>query len=194
VGLDPTGKVVFHVCALASGTCTTGGDLVGLAAGVDLVSDGVAGTYTSSATSDGFKPTATGRYCFRGDYGGSTVYNTSSDSNSNECFTVTDTTTSSSTQSWVPNDVAKVDSVNGATLHGTLSVQLYSGGDCDATGTAVSGKLYSTTVSSGTTASVTTTNADPYSGDMSWLVTFTSTDSNVGSSSHCEHSSVTISD
>jgi hypothetical protein len=193
VGGDPTGKVVFHVCALASGTCTSAGDLVGDATGVDLQSDGVLGTYTSSATSAGFKPTATGRYCFRGDYGGSTIYNSSSDSNSNECFTVTDTTTASSTQNWVPNDVASVSSKNGATLQGTLSVQLYSGDNCGATSGSAVGNPYSATAS-GTTATVTTTNTTAYSGDMSWLVTFTSTDSNVSGSSHCEHSTVTITD
>ena len=194
---DPTGKVIFHVCTIASGTCTTGGALVGSATGVDLVSDGVAGTFTSSATSDGFTPLATGRYCFRGDYGGSTIYNTSSDSGENECFTVTDTTAMSSAQTWEPNDSATVTADHSAPLTGTLTIQLYTGATCLAAN-AVSGQVYTKTLTGATSAAdrtLTTTNTSyivSASATVSWKVTFTSGDSNVGSSSHCESTQLTV--
>jgi Bacterial Ig-like domain (group 3) len=203
VGGDPTGFVVFHECGpIATGNCSTNGTLLGSSSGVALVSDGVSTTFTSSATSDGFKPTATGRYCFRGDYLGSTVYNASSDPSNttatNECFTVTDTTGSTSAQTWLPNDTGTVTATNGATLTGTLSIQLYSNADCGASeqgGGAVSGQLYSKSVSGVTTDSKTTNNTTytvSTSSSVSWLVTFTSTDGNVTGSSHCEVSSLTI--
>jgi hypothetical protein len=195
-GGDPTGKVVFHVCAVASPNLCTGtsGDLVGPATGVDLVSDGVASTYTSSASSPTYTPTATGRYCFRADYLGSTVYNTSSDSRSTECFTVTDTTSVSSTQSWVPNDSASVQSANGAKLTGTLSLQLYTGNNCGVSSGTAQGSAYTATGNGTTTSlSVSSTNTTSYTGNMSWLVTFSSTDPNVASAtSHCEFSNLSV--
>ena len=114
-GGDPTGEVNFFVCGpiTAPATCATGGTEV---AGnpETLVSDGVAGTFTSNATSGAFTPTAVGRYCFRAEYGGSTIYNPSSDSGANECFTVTDTTATATHQVWLPNDQATITSANGA--------------------------------------------------------------------------------
>jgi hypothetical protein len=206
VGGDPTGFVVFHVCTVSTGNCSTGGTLVGDQNGVALVSDGVANTYTSSATSAGFTPGAVGRYCFRGDYLGSNVYNTSSDPPNttavNECFTVTDTTTSSSAQTWYPNDSASVSADHGATISGTLTIQLYTGNNCGATsGNAVSGQSYSSldqtnkttiTVNSGsqTTFGVTTANSTSFS----WKVVFTpDTGTFVSGSNKCETSTLTIS-
>ena len=69
----------------------------------------------------------------------------------------------------------------------TTTVQLYTGNNCGATsGDPVPDQLYTKSVSSGTTASVTTTNTTytvSVTASVSWLVTFTSTDSNVGGSS-----------
>jgi hypothetical protein len=201
-GGDPTGTVTFHVCKVASpGVCDTGGDLVGDATTsvVALVSDGNAATFTSSATSVTFQPPTTGRYCFRGDYSGSTIYNTSSDSNVNECFTVTDTTGATSAQRWEPNDSATVTANNGATLNGTLSIQLYTGDNCGASsGAVVSGQLYQKTLTDATSSAdrtVTSTNTTytvAASASVSWLVTFTSTDANVAGTTHCEKSTFTI--
>ena len=191
-GGDPTGTVTFFVCGpIASGTCASGGTQVGAAQ--PLVSDGNPATFTSSATSDPFTPTAVGRYCFRGEYGGSTIYNPSSDSGENECFVVTDTTAITSAQTWLPNDSATLTSANGAPLNGSLSFTLYSGLTCSGTvlrpaesftlSNAASPVQRSTTNS---TVSVTVTS------DVSWGVVFTSTDPNVSSSSKCETSSLTI--
>jgi hypothetical protein len=160
-GGDPTGFVVFHVCKLASDTCDSDGDLVGDANGVALVSDGNVNTFTSSATSAAFKPTSTGRYCFRGNYLGSTVYNASSDSSATECFTVTDTNGITSAQTWLPNDSATLSSTNGATLSGSLSFTLYDGPDCgihksDGTlGSVVLRTAESFTIAAGTASPVT---------------------------------------
>jgi hypothetical protein len=166
------------------------------------VSDGVSTTYTSSATSAAYTPQATGTYCFLGVYGGSTVYNGSSDSStSRECFTVKDTTASSSTQSWYPNDSGSVTATNGAKLNGTLSIQLYTNADCgkseSGSGGVTDAAVNASTTLTGTTSSGTvhTTNTTYHvdaTGDYSWLVTFSSTDSNVSSSKHCETSSLTI--
>jgi hypothetical protein len=197
-GGDPTGTVHFYVCS-GSSACTTSTTGVTDLGTSSLVSDGVAATYTSSATSASFQPSATGTYCFLGIYGGSTVYNTSNDSTtSRECFTVTDTTTSQSTQTWYPNDSASVSADNGAKLNGTLSIQLYTGLTCGVGGGSAvnnSAARASTTLTNATSGSVSTSNTT-YSvgatGDYSWLVTFTSTDGNVGGSSHCEKTSLTI--
>jgi hypothetical protein len=124
-------------------------------------------------------------------------YTGSEDANSTECFTVTDTTASTSAQDWLPNDTAMVTSANGAPLNGTLSAQLYTGDNCGQTsGSAVSGQLYSKTLSgTGSSATLTTNNTTfkvTVSSAVSWLVTFTSTDSNVTNSSHCESTTLTI--
>jgi hypothetical protein len=197
-GGDPTGSVVFHVCQVASpSTCDSNGTLVGDANGVTLVSDGVATTYTSSATSIAYTPPSTGRYCFRGDYGGSTIYNTSSDSAPTECFTVTDTTSASSAQTWQPNDTATVTAAHGAALNGTLTIQLYTGGTCT-TGNEVSGQTYTKTLTAATSAAdrtLTTSNSSynvTANATVSWKVSFTSTDSNVANTSHCESTSLTV--
>jgi hypothetical protein len=111
---------------------------------------------------------------------------------------VTDTTTSQSTQTWYPNDSASVSADNGAKLNGTLSIQLYTGLTCGVGGGSAvnnSAARASTTLTNATSGSVSTSNTT-YSvgatGDYSWLVTFTSTDGNVGGSSHCEKTSLTI--
>ena len=111
-GGDPTGSVNFFVCGpIASGTCDTGGTAV-TGNPKTLVSDGNAATFTSSATSGGVTPTATGRYCFRAEYGGSDTYLPSSDAGSGdaECFVVSDTTSAGSHQTWLPNDTATITS------------------------------------------------------------------------------------
>jgi hypothetical protein len=121
----------------------------------------------------------------------------SSDASSGECFTVTDTTASTSAQTWLPNDSATVTSAHGAPLNGKVTVQLYTGDNCGVTsGSAVSGQLYPMTLSNAASpATLTTTNTTfmvSMTESVSWLVTFTSTDQNVASSSHCEVTSLTI--
>jgi len=155
----------------------------------------------SSADSSAITANKTGTWCWRGVYtpGGAngSNYTGSEDASSGECFTVTDTTASTSAQDWLPNDTANVASANGAPLTGTLSAQLFTGDNCGQTsGSAVSGQLYTKTLS-GTDSSATLTTSNTTfkvtaSSAVSWLVTFTSNDSNVQGSSHCESTSLTI--
>lgn len=112
---------------------------------------------------------------------------------------LTDTTSMTSAQTWLPNDSATVTAANGTALNGTLSTQLYTGDNCGVTsGAAVLGQLYTKTLTNATSladrtvTSNNTTFTVAASGSVSWLVTFTSTDSNVTGSSHCEKTSLTI--
>ena len=142
---DPTGSVEFFICTQAT-SCSTGGTSLGT---VGLTSDGVAATFTSTA-SKAYTPQAIGSYCFRAEYGGSGVYNTSKDNGANECFTVTDTTSEASTQSWIPNDSATVTAAHGSPLNGTLKIQLYSGTGCLAAN-ADATHIYTKTLTNATT-------------------------------------------
>jgi hypothetical protein len=149
-----------------------------------------------------FTPTAVGTYHWAATYTGSppntngTSHNLNC-SDANEDVVVTDTTAMTSAQTWLPNDTATVASAHGAPLSGTLSVQLYTGGTCGVGGgSAVSGQLYTRTLTNATSPqSLTTTNTTfsvTTSQSVSWLVTFTSTNPNVSGSSHCENTSLTI--
>jgi hypothetical protein len=195
----PSGTVTFFICnpsQLTGGLCPTGGTQVGSA--VPTVDAG--GTPpASSADSAAVTVDQTGKWCWRAVYNpgppNGSNYTGSSDSSAGECFTVTDTTASTSSQDWLPNDTATVTS-NGAPLNGTLSAQLFTGDNCGATsGNAVSGQSYSKQVSGGTSATLTTSNTSFKVTDtsaVSWQVTFTSNDSNVTGSTHCENTSLTI--
>jgi hypothetical protein len=200
----PTGTVTFFVCdptQTNGGACPTGGTQVGSPVTTQAVSG--SNPPASSADSDPVTVNKTGTWCFRAVYtpGGAngSNYTGSSDGTSGECFTVTDTTASTSAQDWLPNDTATVAPANGAPLNGTLSAQLYTGDNCGATsGSAVSGQLYQKTLTNATSAAdrTLTTNNTTFkvstSTSTSWLVTFTSTDNNVTGSSHCEVTSLTI--
>ena len=194
----PTGTVTFFICnpgQTSNGACPTGGTQVGNPVTTQAVSG--SNPPASSADSGAVTVNQTGTWCWRAVYtpGGAngSNYTGSSDASSGECFTVTDTTASTSVQNWLPNDTAIVSSANGAPLTGTLSAQLFMSGDCS--GSPVGGQSYSKTVSGGSSATLTTNNTTftvSTSTTVSWLVTFTSTDPNVASSSHCESTNLTI--
>ena len=201
-GGTPTGSVTFFVCTpsqTTGGACPSGGTQVGSVVNTQAV----AGSSPPAATADSSSITAniTGTWCFRAVYtpGGSNGanYTGSSDASSGECFTVTDTTGSTSAQTWQPNDTGTITSAHSAPLNGTLSIQLFSDGTCGTSGgAAVSGQLYSQTLTNAASPASLTTNNKTYtvsvSTAVSWLVTFTSTDTNVAGSSHCESTSLTI--
>jgi hypothetical protein len=192
-GPTPTGTVTFFLCQPAdvtAGGCEgTAGAQVGGAVAL------VAGSATSDATTN---TTTNGKYCWRAEYSGDSFYDGSSHTNSTtECFTVQDVTTATSAQDWLPNDTATITATGGSALNGTLSIQLYTGATCGVgSGSAVDGHLYSTTLTDAASpASFSTSNATylvSVSSSVSWLVTFTSSDPNVGSSSHCESTSLVI--
>jgi hypothetical protein len=202
----PTGTVTFFVC---DPTQTVGGacpDGQGNQVGSPVTTQAISGSSPPASSADSSTITAnkTGTWCWRGVYtpGGAngSNYTGSEDASSGECFTVTDTTASTSAQDWLPNDTASVSSANGAPLNGTLSAQLYTGDSCSA-GSEVSGQLYSKTLTgTGSSATLTTNNTTfkvtgttpPSTAAFSWKVTFHSSDTNVADSSHCESTSLTI--
>jgi hypothetical protein len=196
----PTGTVHFFVCdptqvtgAAGSEICATGGTDLGSV-------NATAITGSSPPKSEAFSALVTtnktGEWCFRAAYTPNTSFYTGSgDATHGECFLVNDTTSATSGQNWLPNDMATVTSAHGAPMNGTLTIQLYDGSNNCTIG-AVSGQSYSTPVTNVSTATVTSSNAT-YKVSVtdtliSWGVTFTSTDPNVPSSSHCESSSVTV--
>ncbi len=200
----PTGTVTFFICdptQTTGGACPTGGTQVGIPVTTQAVSPA---TTPPSSFADSIATTAnmTGTWCWRAVYtpGGAngSNYTGSSDATSGECFTVTDTTGSTSAQNWLPNDTATVTATAGAPLNGTLSIQLYTGTDCATTGTAVNGQGYSKTLTKATSladrtlTTMNTTFTVAVSTSVSWLVSFSSTDTNVAPSSHCEVTSLTI--
>jgi len=159
------------------------------------------GTYSVS-----FTPDAVGTYHWKATYTpatgdpnniGSTFNGNCSDTT--EKVVVSDTTSAASQQTWLPNDTATVAAAHGAPLNGTLSTQLFTGDNCGATsGSPVGGQLYSKTLTNATSAAdrTLTTNNSTFTvqatSAVSWLVNFNSSDPNVASSSHCELTSLTI--
>jgi hypothetical protein len=199
----PTGTVTFFVCdptQTVGGACPDGhGTQVGNPVNTAAVNP--SSPPASFADSSAVTVNKTGTWCFRGVYtpGGAngSDYVGSEDASTGECFTVTDTTTSASAQNWLPNDTANEASANGAPLNGTLSAQLYTDATCGSSGgQAVSGQLYSKSLTgTGSSASLTTNNTTflvSLSTSVSWLVKFTSSDPNVSGSMHCESTSLTI--
>jgi len=116
------------------------------------------------------------------------------DTTGTEAVTATDTSSATSAQSWVPNDSASISSGSGkASLNGTLTLQLFASADCSGTPIQTYTKQ-ETNASSDTITSSNTTYVVSGTGDhtVSWLVTFTSSDTNVSGSSHCEKTTMTI--
>jgi hypothetical protein len=196
----PSGTVSFFVCdptQTTGGACPTGGTPVSGNPVTLTATNPQVSPPSASATSGPVTADKTGTWCFRAVYTpgppNGAFYTGSSDASSGECFTVTDTTSASSTQSWVPNDSATVSSTNGAPLMGTLTVQLYTGTGCVA-GNAVADQTYTQAANgSSNTVSLTTTNTTVFNSDVSWKVTFSSTDPNVSNPpDHCESSSLTV--
>ncbi len=203
-----TGTVTFFLCnpsQLTGGTCPSGGTQV--SSTTTLVDQGVsppkAVAVSSAFTNGGNGVNQLGTWCWRAVYAPGGVngnnYTGNSDASSTECFTVTDSTSGSSAQTWQPNDSATVAAAHGAPLNGTLSIQLYTGDNCGATsGSAVNGQEYHKTLTNATSAadrtvtSNNTTFSVSTSTSVSWLVTFTSTNANVTGSTHCEKTTLTI--
>jgi len=215
-GGDPTGTVNFFICGpIASGTCD-GTTTVGTAVSgnpVDLVPDGTVPpndtTYTGSATSGHVTSstiTSVGRYCFRAVYSGDGHYLGSNDAGTgnSECFTVTDTSSETTEQNWLPNDSATVSSGGGTTLDGTGVFTLYDSANCSGTVLYSSDPTPGTNpaddivVGGGSTVTVNTGNQTfkiKVANDrtVSWQFVYTSNDSSTtGSTSSCETTNLTI--
>lgn len=189
----PTGTVSFYVCApdeLTNGACESGGTPVSTNALTPDPND----PSKATAESDPFTPDAVGTWCWRGEYSGDEFYDADTDSSTGECFTVTDTSSVSTAQDWLPNDTATITSAGGSTLDGTVTFNLYDNGTCNGTvlytqdvdvpaGTA-SGSSFSTTNESVEVSSDAT---------VSWQAVFASDSSGVsGSTGPCETTTLTI--
>jgi len=193
VGSPAGGSIVFQLFGPNTGAVC--GALVFTSAAFPVTGDN---TYGPAS----FTPLSVGTYTWEATYTPDLSGNTNGasattcpDPSGKENVTVTDTSSATSGQTWRPQDTATVVSTSGKpTLNGTLSIQLYEGSGCvDAN--KVSGQLYSQPVSSASTATVTSANNTydvSVTKAVSWLVTFTSTDSNVTGTSHCENTSLTI--
>ncbi len=91
---SPTGTVQFYECGpTASPTpCTSTAHTVGTAVTVTAGADN-----TATASSVAFTPTGVGYWCFAGYYSGDTNYAASADTTTDECFHVTQTSSSTTT-------------------------------------------------------------------------------------------------
>jgi hypothetical protein len=127
-GLTPTGSVHFYECAGATDTCTTSAAANG---GSDLGSVPLSGSGgTASATSAAFASSSPGGYCFLGVYSGDSNYTSGSDgSTTDECVTVTPSTSELTTapsspsisQGGMETDTATVTGDGGVTPTGKIT-------------------------------------------------------------------------
>jgi hypothetical protein len=210
----PKGSVTFRVCKVVSPTLCELAD-----PNIQVVSTHSLATNTDNPVtlfSSAFTPSTPGRYCFRADWTGDTTYGNKSDNSALECFTVvTIPTTTTTAQSWFPNDSATISTAGpaGFNLTGSVAFSLHKTSNCSDTA------LYSQTVnipaSAGLEETVKTTNGNGIDGGdeaptdfavvaategtYSWLVVYTpaATDTaHTGSSSVChdEHSALDITD
>jgi hypothetical protein len=195
----PTGTVAFSVCApseLTNGTCATGGTPVSENPLAPDPNDSTKAT----AESDPFTPDEVGTWCWRGEYSGDDFYDPVTDSSTNECFTVTDTTSLTTAQNWRPNDSATITAAGGSTLDGSVTFRLYDSDSC--TGTVLYTETVDIPAGTASPATVSTTNdgSDPNDylatadATLSWQAHFASDDPNVAPSTNdpCEKSTLTI--
>jgi hypothetical protein len=193
LGGSPSGTVTFFICnpsQVSGGVCATGGSQVGSPVNVTPGP----GANQSSATPDAVSANIVGVWCFRGVFTSATVgYTGSSDASADECFTVTDTTSASSAQTWLPNDSATITS-GGSPLDGTVTFTLYAGGTCTGTvlytepGQAISGSGPLTVHTNNSTVKVST------SQTVSWQIVYTPNSPFVTGTTTCvETTSISIS-
>ena len=193
---SPTGTVTFFLCGPSTTgvapDCSSGGTPVGSAVNLTAGANS-----TSTATSSAVSPTGTGIYCFRAEYSGDSTYDPDSHTNTTtECFTVQDTSTVTTTQSWVPNDSAHVTLGSGGNATtGTVTFQLFESDDCTGTAVALDG-LTDRPVNASGDAVTANTAAVPVDldGTISWLATYNPPDGSgiTESTGNCETSTVTI--
>jgi hypothetical protein len=193
-----TGTVSFFICGpIATGTCPSGGTAVG-SGPCSPAASGHACTAISDPVGS-LIITTVGRYCFRAEYGGDSRYDPSSDSGTleSECFMVTDTSSVTTSQDWLPNDTAEVKSAGGTALSGNVTFTLYDNGTCDGsvkytesvdvtTGTGTADDRTVHTHNTATSSPNFIVTAANNTGAYSWKVVFPDFDSVTGSSSNCE--------
>jgi len=194
---NPTGTVAFTICAPDElddpgtingqpdnpNTCDIGGTLVSTNAVTPI-----ANTSNSEALSDAFTPDAVGTWCWRGHYSGDARYPAADDATGGECFQVTDIASTTTAQSWLPQDTATITSAGGSAIAGTVTFQLYETANCS--GTVVqtfSNRPVTFDAATGYTASTNNTTYYTTTKTISWRATFTSSNSVAsGPAGHCE--------
>ncbi len=213
-GPTPTGTVSFFLCGPGVTSCTSGGSPIpsNPAAAVTLGACSPPAAGHACATSANVRSmlTAVGTYCFRAvyapgadpNYGGKTA----EDGSATECFTVTDTSSGSTAQNWLPNDSATFSSAGGSNLVGSVQFTLYDSGDC--TGTPLFQESRNL-VGGSSSETVSTTNGDGVGSGLaadlyldvsdspatvSWQAVFSSSNGVSGSTAPCEASTLTIDD
>ena len=201
----PGGTVRFHLCGPGelgqdlggNPVCdTTKGEQIDAAAALEAIdpsSPPKSQALSSTRTAD-----AAGTWCFAATYvpAAGSNYTGSSDATNGECFDVVDSTTTATTQKWLPNDSATITSTGGTTLEGSLQFTLYADGVCGEDDGEV---LYEegpiAIDESDGLADVTTDNDSVEvnaSATVSWKVVFTSDDEFVTGSEHCEVTTLDI--
>jgi hypothetical protein len=163
------------------------------------------GPTTVSVSGDGsygsgnFTPTAVGTYTFVASYSGDAPNTNAApatacpDTTGTETVLVTDTTSITTAQNWLPNDSATIASAGGTALSGTLTLTLYDNGSCNGNVLYTTGAMPVSGASPQTLSSNNTTVKVLASAIVSWKATYASNNGNVaGSTSNCETTSLTI--
>jgi hypothetical protein len=159
---------------------------------------------TAAQPAVSFTPTAVGTYTWVASYSGDSP-NTNAvpasacpDPTGTETVLVTDTTSTSTAQNWLPNDSATIGSDGGSALSGSVTFTLYNNGTCDP-GVGGANVLYTEgpIAVSGSSPQTRSTNNTAVkvlaSATVSWRAVYTSGNPNVGgSSSTCETTVLTI--
>jgi hypothetical protein len=191
---NPTGTVTFFLCAVTgTNACTTGGTNIGTGPLNPLINSPGRSTAVSPAVNTG-AGLAPGKYCFRAEWPGDLNYTTalSHTNNSTECFTVKDTSSVVTAQSWLPQDKATVTTAGGTAVAGSVKFELFNSNNCNPTTKAT--EFTDSTVGTGGVFETNNTTYKTESTTISWLATFTPSDTNavVGSTANCETSTLTI--
>ena len=181
---NATGTITFNLYGPNDATCAT-----------SIFSSTSTVSGNNNYTSGSFTPTAAGTYRWIANYSGDGSNNPTANgcNEANESVVVTDTSSTSTAQNWLPNDSATITTAGGSALNGTLSFTLYQSGDCTGTVLRSAETITLTNAASGLTYN--TTNATVKvlaSTTVSWKVVFTSSDAFVGSSSKCESTALTV--
>jgi len=191
----PTGTVTFFLCApsqLTPATTGTCGDSNGTQVGSAVtVTVSVPGTATATSADAKSLITGIGKYCFRAhfaaaaddpNYAGKTAETSNP---ADECFTVTDTSSIKTDQTWLPNDTATVTTAGGAAVSGMVTFTLYENGDCTAPAKATFTDSNAPYETNNTSVYVSTQT-------ISWKAHFAPDNGVAPSDSSCETSTVTI--
>jgi hypothetical protein len=181
---NATGTITFNLYGPNDATCAT-----------SIFTSTVPVNGNGDYTSGSFTPTAAGTYRWIANYGGDGSNNPTANgcNESNESVIVTDTSSTSTAQNWLPNDSATITTAGGSALNGTLSFTLYQSGDCTGTILRAAETIVLTNAASGLTYNTTNTTVKVLaSTTVSWKVVFSSSDPFVGSSNTCESTTLTI--